>query len=114
MNPVENYIYHREDPEKEIMIILHDLFLEMGLVPKIRFKIPMYYHQSWICYVNPLKKGGVELCFLHGYKLDDPSGILDSKGRKIVCGISIRNPNQIAIKEISEFVLQSLNIENMK
>jgi len=103
MNPVEDFIYQQEESVKEIMLYLHDLMLSRDLRPKISFRIPMYYGKSWICYLNPLKKGGLELAFCRGNELANASGILEDKGRKQIMGVSfqeLRDINETAVLEI--------------
>lgn len=103
MNPVEDFIYQQEESVKEIMLYLHDLMLSRNLRPKISFRIPMYYGKSWICYLNPLKKGGMELCFCRGNELANASGILKANGRKQITGVvfhDLKEVNEIAVLEI--------------
>jgi len=103
VNPVEDFIYQQEECVKEIMLYLHDLMLARDLRPKISFRIPMYYGKSWICYLNPLKKGGMELAFCRGNELANSSGILKSKGRKQIMGVSfykLTDINEAAVIEI--------------
>lgn len=96
MNPVETYIYNQEGEVREILSYLHDLFTQRyGMTYRIRFRIPFYDITKWVCYVNPQKKGGVELCFLHGRWMDDPNNILESKGRKQIHGITYKTLNDI-------------------
>lgn len=53
--------------------------------------------------MSPQKKGGIELCFLHGRWMTDPQGALDAKGRTQVYGITYHK-----LEEINEEVLQIL------
>jgi len=105
MNPVESFIYEQEDEVREMMLYLHDIMLSRNLRPKISFRIPMYYGKSWICYLNPLKKGGLELAFCRGNELENASGILQANGRKQIMGVSfhkLTDINELAVLEIIE------------
>jgi len=103
MNPVEDFIYRQESEVKEMMLYLHELLLARELQPKISFRIPMYYGNTWVCYLNPLKKGGMELAFCRGNELANASGVLRNYGRKQVMGIryqKLADINEIAVLEI--------------
>jgi len=80
---------------------------------KIRFKIPFYDCKSWICYLNPLKKGAVELVFLRGNELIDESGLLEARGRKMVKGIIISDIDNIPFDTIHQILLQALLIDEL-
>lgn len=104
MNPVESYIYHMEGEEREIASYLHDLFTQRyGMSYKMRYRIPFYDIKKWICYLSPQKKGGIELCFLHGRWMEDPQGALDAKDRTQVYGITYHR-----LSDINENVLEVL------
>lgn len=107
MNPVESYIYRLEGQEREIASYLHDLFTERyGMTYKLRYRIPFYDIKKWLCYISPQKKGGIELCFLHGRWMQDPQGALDAKDRTQVYGITYHN-----LEDIDEDVLDVLITE---
>jgi hypothetical protein len=104
MNPVESYIYRLEGEEREIISYLHDLLTQRyEMSYKIRYRVPFYDIKKWLCYLNIQKKGGVELCFLHGRWMADPQGALDAKGRVQIYGITYRS-----LEQIDEEVLQIL------
>lgn len=112
MTEVEDLIYRFEDSQREIMLYLHHLFLDMNLMPKIRYRIPFYYRKSWICYVNP-KKEGVELVFLQGKQLSNTQGLLDDKGRKQVAGITLKSVDDIPHEAIFEIAQEAILLENI-
>jgi hypothetical protein len=66
--------------------LLESLTTYPGVEIKMRYGIPFLYRKSWICYLNPLKKGGVELVFIRGVALSNQNGLLEAKGRKMVAG----------------------------
>ncbi len=104
MTEVNAYITAFEGSQKQLLRILHDLILsKFDLQTKIRYRIPFYYQKSWICYLNPLKKNGVELCFLRANELSNDGGVLDFKDRKQVAGISY-----FAVEEIDESILNPI------
>lgn len=104
MKDVATYIADFEGPQKKLLRVLHELILnQFDLQAKIRYRIPFYYNKSWICYLNPIKKDGVELCFLRANELSNESGALDFKDRKQVAGISY-----FSLEEIDERVLNPI------
>jgi hypothetical protein len=95
--------------QKQIISFCHHWLTEdLGLHHRIRYRIPFYDDKQWICYLNPIKKEGVEFVFLHGNKLDDPEGFLESKGRKMVKGKSLYNPKSIPLEQLEFFIIQSI------
>jgi len=109
---VEIYIDELEGEQKLIATALHALLLTFPEVThKIRYKIPFYYRKSWICYINPIKKDGIELCFLRANELSNESGFLDFKKRKQVAGISFFNHNDVPLAAINEVLNEALLLD---
>ncbi|MEL6989164.1 MAG: hypothetical protein AAGK97_15235, partial [Bacteroidota bacterium] len=76
--------------------------LEYKLSPKIKYGIPFYFQNTWVCYVNPMKKDkGVELNFVRARELEQTIHLLDFKDRKMVAGFTY-----YSIKEIDESLLK--------
>ncbi len=97
MQAVWDFIENREDDgQKAILTHLHELLMSHpNMVTKLRYKIPFYYQKSWICYLNPLKNGAVELVFLRASELSNERGALQFNGRKQVAGLSYYSPKDI-------------------
>lgn len=90
---IENW---EDDGQKAILSHLHELLMNHpSMVTKIRYNIPFYYQKSWICYLNPLKNGAVELVFLRANELSNEQGALQFNGRKQVAGLSYYSPQDI-------------------
>ncbi len=110
MNAVEEFVISLDEERREVVIYLHHLFTEkLSLKPKMRYGLPFYDDEKWLCYINPKRTGGVELVFLDGQKLEDPSGILDPAGRKMVAGIMIHSLEDIPEQEIIALVAQVIS-----
>ena len=96
-------------PTRELMFYLHELILSFpGIRATFKYGIPFYERHKSVCYISPLKKGGVELVFTRGYALSNQQGILDFRGRKQVAGIllfSISDVPEAAILEILQDAL---------
>ena len=107
---VESFIYTCEGQQRTLMLYLHNLlFSGFNLVAKMRYGIPFYYRKSWICYLNPTKKGIVELAFTRGNELSNEQGLLSDKGRKQVFSVAFDNvaavPNEVINEIIQEAIL---------
>jgi len=114
MSAVEHFIFQQDGNQREILLHLHGLLAhELGLDPKIRFKIPFYYRKSWVCYLNPLKNDGIELAFLRGYQLSNAQGLLHSKGRKQVHGIAFYSVEEIPEEAVRAIVHEALLLEDV-
>ena len=115
MANVEDYITQLENEQKEIMLYFHELLAhQLELEGKIRFKIPFYYHKSWICYLNPIKNDTVELAFLLGKELSNQQGLLETKDRKQVAGITFSNEKEIPKDQVYEIIQEALMLDEMK
>lgn len=109
MTPTEAYILELPDNQRQIMQRLHDLLLSFPKVTtKIRYKIPFFYQKKWLCYLNPIKKNGVELCFLKGSELSNEQGILEATERKMVRGIKIYSTESIDERVLREVINEAI------
>lgn len=112
MTDVENFIIQFEGEQREIMFLIHRLLTtELNLISKIRFKIPFYYNKSWICYLNPIKKGGVEFAFTRGNELSNSQKLLDSKERKQVAGIELTSAENIPLDKLNEIIQEAILLD---
>ncbi len=112
MRDFESFIDHSEGKQRDLYLFLHHFFtVKIGMSCKLRFKIPFYDHKSWVCYVNPIKKKGVELVFLQGKKLSNVQGVLDARGRKQVAGIYLNEISEIDESILYEIVQEALLID---
>ncbi len=112
MAEVEDFIYQKEGQQREILLHLHHIFAEeLMLESKLRYSIPFYYQNSWICYLNPIKNDGIELVFLRGNELSNSTGLLQSKGRKQVSGIEFYRPDQVTKEQLYEIIQEALILD---
>ncbi len=112
MTDVEDYIAGIEGEQKAIMEFFHRLLkTELNLMDKIRFKIPFYYQKSWICYLNPLKDGQIELAFLRGNELSDVQQLLSFNGRKQIAGIPFNKMADIPADRVLEIIHEALLLD---
>lgn len=112
MSEVEDFIYQFEGHQREVMLYFHQLMTkELNLSEKIRFKIPFYYGKSWICYLNPIKDGKIELAFIRGNELSNTQGLLHNKGRKQVPGVEFDTVSDIPFEAINEIIQEALLLD---
>ena len=109
---VENFLHNLDASQKEVAVYLHKLMVSFpGVVSKIRYKIPFYYQKSWICYLNPSKKNQIEFAFTRGNELSNEQGLLDSKGRKQISGITFTSINDIPKESLIEIIQEALLLD---
>jgi hypothetical protein len=112
MTSVLDFIDGQDDGPKAIMLHLHNLMMSFPEVTsKISYKIPFYYRKSWICYMNPVKDGGVELGFTRGQELSNEQGILEAKGRKQVAGIIFYSLKDIPERALLEVINEAIILD---
>ena len=112
MSGVEDFIYQYEGNQREILIYFHNLLsAELGLSDRIRYKIPFYFKNSWICYLNPFKNGAVELAFTRGNELSNVQGLLEARNRKQISGIAFEKVADIPFKAIREIIQEAILLD---
>ncbi len=113
METVQRFILHQEAKQRTILQFLHDLLLaHPEIICKIRYKIPFYYRKSWICYLNPVrKKDAIELAFVRGNELSNEQGLLESKGRKQVFGITFSSVEEIPQRALLELIQEAILLD---
>jgi len=115
MNTIDDFILDLTGQQKAIIAFLHEhLTHHHDLVGKIRFKIPMYYRRSWVCYLNPIKKDGVELAYIHGHLLSNEQGLLQRKDRKMVAGIDLYDVSALPMTAIDQITQEAIILEDLK
>lgn len=111
MISIEDFIYNQTGETREVLLYLDELLMGYGLINKIRYRVPFYYQKSWICYLNPLKKTGVEMAFIRGNELSNTQGLLDFNNRKQVAGISIVSLKDIPEQALRELITEALTLD---
>jgi len=83
MELIFQFIDRYSGDQQAVLQYLHNLLISFpDIEPKLKYKIPFYYRKSWICYLNPIKKKGIELCFTRGNELSNTQGLLAARDRK--------------------------------
>lgn len=114
MNPVEDFIYQLEGEQRALLLYLHHILTtELNLEAKIRYKIPFYYGKRWICYLNPTKDNKIDLSFIYGNQLSNEQGLLESRGRKQVCSITLDAVKNIPIETLYEILQEAILLDEV-
>ncbi len=115
MDDVQDFIVRREEPQRSILRYFQSLLMSYpGVTSKISYGIPFYYRKSWICYLNPLKNGGMELGFTRGNELSNGQGLLEAKNRKQIRGISFLSIDDIPEVAVHEIINEALLLDEKK
>lgn len=83
-----------------------------GVTRKMRYKVPFYDYGKWICYLNPVGKTQIELCFLDGILMAEAFPALDIRGRKKVSGLMIDVESDIEEKTIVDMLQYAISLNN--
>ena len=112
MDPCLDFIYQKEGEQQAILLTLHELITSLPEISsRLRYKIPFYDRHSWICYLNPVGKQGVELSFTRGNQLSNVQGLLRAKGRKQVRGILYEHRSDIDQDLLLEVLQEALLLD---
>lgn len=112
MEQVLAYIDSQEPSLQPLFLALHDkLMAHPNMEAKIRYRIPFYFGQSWICYVNPLKTGGLELAFVRGNELETVKDLLEFRDRKQVGGVMLRVLTDLEKPELSLILQEAVLLD---
>lgn len=83
-----------------------------GMTFKIRYNIPFYYRKTWICYLNPVKRNGVELAFIRANELSNDHGVLDFKERKQVAGITFYDKSEMNMELLRPVIQEAILLDD--
>ena len=114
MNTIQDFLLGLDYKQQAIVSLLHQRLTDHhGLVQHIKYEIPMYYQKTWVCYLNTIKKQGIELAFLKGNELSNEQNLLDRKGRKMVAGIDFYHASEIPIILVDQIVQEALILDRL-
>lgn len=108
---VDDYIKGLGPEIQPIVARLHALILESSprVKDELKFDIPFYTYQGWLCYINPSRKAlEVTLGFCQGANLFDPEGHLQGKDKKQVRHLIFNSVEQVDESTIMELLFQAL------
>lgn len=106
------------EPHKSIALEIRSLVLgtEPDIVEEIKYGIPFYLREGWVCYVNVTKKNGVTIGFVNGKVMSDTFGLFDNKDLKMIRFIELPSVAFVREKrdEITNYVIEALVINDAK
>jgi|CXWJ01.1.fsa_nt_gi hypothetical protein len=113
MDDVEVYIANlQNENQKRLISFFHSRFKDYpNITPKIRFRVPFYYQKTWVCYINPIKPHGIEICFIRGFELSNQQGILDAKKRNMIKGVTFFEIEKKRVRAVEEIFMEALELE---
>ncbi len=112
LEAIFQFIDRYDGDQQEVLQYLHNLLVSFpDIEPKLRYKIPFYYRKSWICYLNPIKKTGIELCFTRGNELSNSQGLLQAKDRKQIRGIVFEKVVDIPTETLIEILQEAFLLD---
>ncbi|MDW3652091.1 MAG: DUF1801 domain-containing protein [Bacteroidia bacterium] len=115
MNKAEDIIYSQPEKVQKLMEFFHQMLCEeFGLTSKVSFGNPAYYRKSWICYFKAIKDNAFELAFFRGNELSNEQGILESKGRKQLRSIIIKELDAQLIESLKVIFFEAIDLDEQK
>lgn len=114
MNPAEEYILNYKGPQQELMAFLHQHFLNRGLQARLSYGLPFYYGQKWLCYLKPNKDGSLDLSFTRANQFEDPSGLLESRGRRQISSLCLWPEQDLPLEAIDSIIDAALYLDRGK
>lgn len=112
LNACLDYIESFDGEQRRIMLALYRIISTYPQVTcRIRYKVPFFYRKTWICYLNPLKNAGVELCFVRANELSNEYGLLDFKNRTQVAGVTYFLADEIREDTLTEVLQEALLLD---
>jgi hypothetical protein len=112
----EEYIYAIKNTAlKELALFLHNFMLSYnGITSKLSYKIPFYYRNSWICYLNITKENKLEFVFCRGVEMKNEAGLLQFRGRKQVSGLLLESIDDLPLDILDELMSDAFNVDDKK
>lgn len=112
LNACLDYIESLDGEQRRIMLALYQIISTYPQVTcRIRYNVPFFYRKTWICYLNPLKDGEVELCFVRANELSNEHGLLDFKNRTQVAGVTYLTTNDIREDVLADTLQEALLLD---
>ncbi len=112
MSSVEQFILDLPAKERKLAEYFHHLLVDdYGLKSKIAYRIPFYYSNSRICYLNPIKEGGIDFAFMRGIYLSNSDLILEQRDRKQICSVIITELKTPLLNALNECILEAILLD---
>ena len=99
---IDDYIESKDTSLKSLLSHLRKVIMlsHANIREQISWNLPFFYCFDHLCYLSITKKTkGVEVCFVKGFHLNNESGLLDAKDRKLIKGITFTSLKDYEEKE---------------
>lgn len=114
MKKVMRFIEMQDEPHHALLLKLHEWLMSFPAMHcELRYGVPFYGRNRWVCYLNPLKKRGLECCFLYAYVLADERGVLDFRGRTQVAGMILSSIYELDFPALRAVLQEALLIDDL-
>jgi len=112
---VDNYFLKLEPTKRELALFLHRFLKSFdGIESSIKYGIPFYTRNKWICYLNAPKFGGLEITFLRAKKLENTGHLLESRGRKMVASLTFTETQpEIDLELLKKVMHEALEVDGV-
>ena len=91
---IDDYIEHKDNSIKSLLAHLRKIIMlaHPSIREQISWNTPFFYCSDHLCYFSVIKQTkAVEVCFVKGFHLNNESGLLEAKDRKLIKGITFNN-----------------------
>ena len=103
---VDDYINQHSPDHQRILRWVRQIILlsDSNIREKISWNVPFYtYRRVHLCYLNVVRSEpmAVDLAFTSGHELPDEANLLESRGRKTIKSLIIRNgadPHEVFVR----------------
>ena len=102
----------RSDAQRATAEYLRDLILgaHPGITEKLRYGSPFFDLSNWFIYISAPPGGAVDLCFLQGPQLTDPTGLLEARGRKEVRSVAVHAPGTPSEEALMTLIFEAVDV----
>lgn len=112
MKNLAEYISNRDHKQRELFFLLNEILMNhKEMRSAIRYGIPFYGINRWICYLSPKKNDAIEICFLQGKKLNEIYPFMDMKSRKMVSGMLLENSDDFVLEQLENVLLTAIELD---
>jgi len=100
------------DNQRETAAYLRDLVLSAhpGITERLNWGVACFHLNRWIIYLNPLRSGAMDLCFMQGFQLTDEAGLLQERGRKTVRSVVVEAPGSVPEEALLALVFEAVDV----
>jgi len=88
--------------------------VKRNLQARIAYGLPFYYGKKWVCYLKTNKDGSLDLSFTRANQFKDPSGMLESRGRRQISSLCLWPEEDLPLEAIDSIIEAALYLDQGK